>query len=304
MRVLVTGASGFLGRHLVTRLAAGGVHATALCLERGPLPAEVEFVHADVRDRTAVAAAVAATAPDAIVHLAALSHVGDSWKRMPDYFEVNVLGTEHVAAAAAGRRLLFASTAEVYGLVPDDEQPIVESRRPAPRSPYALTKAAAERIALAAGATVVRLFNLAGSGQLPTFALPSFAAQLAAIERGEAPPVLRVGNLAARRDFVHVDDAVDGLATLTERGEAGAIYNLAGGRSVTIADALDALRRIAAVDAKVEVDPERFRPVDVPRLEGDSSRLAALGWAPRRPFEQALADVWTEARAGGRAVSA
>ena len=87
MRVLVTGASGFLGRHLVTRLAAGGVHTTALCLERGPLPAEVEFVHADVRDRAAVAAAVAAAAPDAIVHLAALSHVGDSWKRMPDYFE-------------------------------------------------------------------------------------------------------------------------------------------------------------------------------------------------------------------------
>lgn len=304
MRVLVTGASGFLGRHLVTRLAAGGAHTAALCLERGPLPAEVEFVPADVRDRAAVAAAVAATAPDAIVHLAALSHVGDSWKRMPDYFEVNVLGTEHVAAAAAGRRLLFASTAEVYGLVPEDEQPIVESRRPAPRSPYALTKAAAERTALAGGATVVRLFNLAGAGQLPTFALPSFATQLAAIERGEAPPVLRVGNLAARRDFVHVDDAVDGLALLVERGEAGGTYNLASGRSISIADALDALRRVAGVEAKVEVDPERFRPVDVPRLEGDARRLAALGWSPRRPLEQALADVWSEARAGGRTVSA
>jgi GDP-4-dehydro-6-deoxy-D-mannose reductase len=304
MRILVTGASGFLGRHLVTRLAAAGAHTTALCLERGPLPPEVEFVHADVRDRAAVAAAVARAAPDAIVHLAALSHVGDSWKRMPDYFEVNVLGTEHVAAAAAGRRLLFASTAEIYGLVPDDEQPIVESRRAAPRSPYALTKAAAERTALAAGATVVRLFNLAGAGQLSTFALPSFAAQLAAIECGAAEPVLRVGNLAARRDFVHVDDAVDGLATLVERGEAGATYNLASGRSITIADALDALRRVAGVEAKVEVDPERFRPVDVPRLEGESTRLRALGWSPRRPLERALADLWNEARAGGRAVSA
>lgn len=301
MHVLVTGASGFLGRHLVTRLAAGGVRTTALCLERGPLPAAIEFVHADVRDRAAVAAAVAATNPDAIVHLAALSHVGDSWKRMPDYFDVNVLGTEHVAAAATGRRLVFASTAEVYGLVPDDEQPIAEQRRPAPRSPYALTKAAAERTALAAGAAVVRLFNLAGSGQLSTFALPSFAAQLAAIERGEAEPVLRVGNLAARRDFVHVDDAVDGLTSLVADRDADGIFNLASGRSISIADALDALRRVAGVDAKVEVDPERFRPVDVPRLEGDSSRLRGLGWAPRRSLDQALADLWTEARAGGRA---
>ncbi|GMU64317.1 MAG: epimerase [Acidobacteriota bacterium] len=301
MHVLVTGASGFLGRHLVTRLAAGGVRTTALCLERGPLPAAIEFVHADVRDRGAVAAAVAATNPDAIVHLAALSHVGDSWKRMPDYFDVNVLGTEHVAAAATGRRLVFASTAEVYGLVPDDEQPIAESRRPAPRSPYALTKAAAERTALAAGAAVVRLFNLAGSGQLSTFALPSFAAQLAAIERGEGEPVLRVGNLAARRDFVHVDDAVDGLTSLVTDRDAGGIFNLASGRSISIADALDALRRVAGVEARVEVDPERFRPVDVPRLEGDSSRLRGLGWAPRRSLDQALADLWTEARAGGRA---
>jgi GDP-4-dehydro-6-deoxy-D-mannose reductase len=258
-------------------------------------------VHADVRDRTAVAAAVAATNPDAIVHLAALSHVGDSWKRMPDYFEVNVLGTEHVAAAAAGRRLLFASTAEVYGLVPDDEQPIAEQRRPAPRSPYALTKAAAERTALAAGAAVVRLFNLAGPGQLATFALPSFAAQLAAIERGEAEPVLRVGNLAARRDFVHVDDAVDGLTALVSDRHTSGIFNLASGRSISIADALDALRRVAGVEARVEVDPERFRPVDVPRLEGDASRLRALGWAPRRSLDQALADLWAEARAGGRA---
>lgn len=301
MHVLVTGASGFLGRHLVTRLAAGGVRTTALCLERGPLPAEIELVHADVRDRAAVAAAVAATNPDAIVHLAALSHVGDSWKRMPDYFDVNVLGTEHVAAAAAGRRLVFASTAEVYGLVPDDEQPITEQRRPAPRSPYALTKAAAERTALAAGAVVVRLFNLAGPGQLATFALPSFAAQLAAIERGEGEPVLRVGNLAARRDFVHVDDAVDGLTSLVTDRDAGGVFNLASGRSISIADALDALRRVAGVEAKVEVDPERFRPVDVPRLEGDSSRLRGLGWAPRRSFDQALAELWAEARAGGRA---
>jgi GDP-4-dehydro-6-deoxy-D-mannose reductase len=235
-----------------------------------------------------------------IVHLAALSHVGESWRRMPDYFDVNVLGTEIVAGAAAGRRLLFASTAEVYGVVPDEAQPIVESRAPAPRSPYALTKAAAERLALAAGAVVVRLFNLAGSGQAASFALPSFARQLAAIARGAAPPVLKVGNLTAYRDFVHVDDAVEAIALLAERGEVGSVYNLASGHAVSIADALERLRTVSGVAARFEEDPERLRPVDTPLLAGDAGRLRALGWQPRRCFDDALADLWAEAQAEGR----
>lgn len=297
MRVLVTGASGFLGRHLVAHLAGRGDEVTALCLEPGPLAPGIRFLSVDVRDRAAVAGAVAAADPELVIHLAALSHVGDSWKRMPEYFDVNVLGTEHVTAAASARRILFASTAEVYGLVPDDEQPIDERRAPAPRSPYALTKAAAERIALAAGAAVVRLFNLVGAGQAPSFALPGFAAQLAAIERGAKPAVLRVGNLAARRDFVPVADAVEGLARLADRGTPGAVYNLASGKDVAISEALERLLRVSGVGAKIEVDPERFRPVDVPRLAGAAGGLADLGWSPRRPLESALADLWAEARA-------
>lgn len=295
MRVLVTGATGFLGRHLAALLAARGDEVTALALEPGPLPPAIRFVAADVRDAGGVARAVAAAAPDAIVHLAALSHVGESWRRMPEYFAVNVLGTENVAAAARGRRLLLASTAEVYGAVPEAEQPIAEDRAVAPRSPYALTKAAAERLAVAAGATVARLFNLAGSGQTPNFALPSFAAQLATIARGAAPPVLRVGNLAARRDFVHVADAAEAIAVLLEAGAPGAVANVASGRAVSIAEALDRLRAVAGVEVRLEEDPERLRPLDVPLLAGDAARLAALGWRPRRGLDQALTDLWREA---------
>jgi GDP-4-dehydro-6-deoxy-D-mannose reductase len=297
MRVLVTGASGFLGPYLIGHLEERGDQVCALCLEPGPVPPGTAFVSADVRDREAMVRAVGATDPEAIVHLAALSHVGESWKRMAEYFDVNVLGTENVVAAAGGRRLLFASTAEVYGAVPEDEQPIAETRRPAPRSPYALTKAAAERLALAAGGVVARLFNLVGAGQAPTFALPGFAAQLAAIARGAAPPVLKVGNLAARRDFVHAADAAEALVLLLDRAEPGAVANVASGRATSIAAALDRLRAVAAVKARLEEDPERLRPLDVPMLEGDCAQLRALGWKPRRGLDEALADLWREAQA-------
>jgi len=298
VRVLVTGSNGFLGRPLVARLEARGIEVEALALEPGPADFGPRFHAVDVRDRETVTALVAALDPDVVVHLAALSHVGASWQRIDEYYAANVVGTENVVAAAAGRRLLFSSSAEVYGLVPEEEQPIRETRAPAPRSPYALTKAVAERSALAAGAVVVRCFNLLGAGQAPSFALPSFAAQLAAIEAGVAEPVLRVGNLAARRDFVHVEDAVDGLVQLVERGESGGVYNLASGEARSIGELVEALVRLSGVAARREVDPERIRPVDVPLLVGEASRLRSLGWTPCRGVEAALGELWSEARSG------
>ena len=297
MRVVVTGANGFLGRHLSAALVAGGDEVVGVSLERGALPAEIAFVAADICDAEALTRAVDDAAADAIVHLAALSHVGDSWRRIPDYYAVNVVGTENVARAARGRPWLFSSSAEVYGAVCEEEQPIAEDRPLAPRSPYALTKAVAERFALDAGAVVVRSFNLVGPGQQVNFALPSFAQQLAAIARGAAPRVLRVGNLLARRDFVDVLDAVDGFRTLLARGVPGSVYNLAAGEAPSIAEMLDRLRAISGVAASVEIDPERVRPLDVPLLCGDARRLAGLGWRPERGLDGALAALWCEASA-------
>lgn len=295
MRVLLTGATGFFGQHLARRLLASGWNVVGLAPET---PREVGFpvLQADLRDRAAVAAAIDRASPDAIVHLAALSHVGESWQRVADYFAVNVLGTEHVVAASRGRRVLFASSAEVYGEVPEAQQPISESWPVAPQNPYALTKAAAERWVLGAGGVVARLFNLLGPGQAPSFAVPSFARQLVAIARAGGEGTLRVGNLSTRRDFVHVEDAADALLLLLEAAKAGETYNLATGRAHSLREILDRLVALAGVQVAVLEDPSRLRPHDLPLTCGDSSRLRALGWTPRRSLEDALREILAEAR--------
>src|SRR6185295_13572557 len=164
------------------------------------------------------------------------------------------------------------------------------------QSPYALTKAAAERLAFLRGAVVARSFNLVGPGQSPKFALPAFAVQLAAIARGEQEPVLRVGNLSARRDFLHVDDGAAAFRLLAEKGERGGIYNIASGRALSIGEALERLTALSGVEARVEPDPERMRKVDLPLLLGDARPLRALGWEPRRTLDDALSDLWTVVR--------
>lgn len=306
MRVLVTGVSGFIGRHVARQLLDEGSEVAATVWGETLEMPGVELHEADIRDREAVEGVVEAVRPDVVIHLAGLSHVGDSWSRPGDYFRVNVLGTENIVRAAAGAgggaRVLIASSGEVYGLVPEEEQPIPEHRLPAPASPYALTKAAAERLALAlpgSSAVIVRSFNVIGPGQEVRFALPSFAAQLAAIHRGEQEPVIHVGNLSARRDFLHVAAAARAYTLLARAGEPGAVYNLASGQAVSIADALDALVRVSGVEAVIEQDPARMRSVDQPLLAGDAARLRALGWSPEPDFDQAIEDLWHETVGAG-----
>ena len=234
--------------------------------------------------------------PEVVVHLAGLSHVGRSWDQMPQYFAVNVLGVENVLAAATGAKVIFASSSEVYGSVPPQQQPILESRRPAPRNPYGLTKAAGERLILAAGGIVVRTFNLIGPGQETIFSLPSFAAQLAG-QTGSDSAVIKVGNLEAKRDFVHVADGADAYAILVERGEPGEIYNLGAGRPASIREALDRLIEITGRSVSIEIDPERLRPIDIPLLCADASKLKGLGWRPRLGLTRGLEDLWQAASA-------
>ncbi len=304
-RVLVTGAEGFVGARLVPRLLERGATVIA-CHGPGTVPASTpphdrcDWVELDICDRGAVERVLGEQAPDAVVHLAGLSDVGASWQRIDDYYRVNVEGSEFVAAAARAScdscRLIVASSAEVYGRVPESELPVGEERPLRPRSPYAVTKAAVERLTLGQGAIAVRSFNLIGPGQSVQFALPSFAAQLAEIEAGRKEPVLRVGNLTSRRDFIHVDDGAEAYAILVERGEPGCAYNIARGEAIELATALRRLIEISGVETEIREDPDRLRPADVPVLCGDGNRLRALGWNPRRSFDQALEAIWQDAR--------
>ena len=304
MRILVTGISGFVGQHLARTLLARGHEVAGTCLDECALPGtegHVELYRLDLgAERSRIDddlhAAMAAFRPERIVHLAGLAHVGRSWTETAAYERVNVEGTQAVLDTAVDVPVLFTSSAEVYGTVPEDEQPIVETRPPAPVSPYGSTKAAGERLVLAGGGVVARPFNFIGPGQAPSFALPTFARQLAAIEAGQQPAVLAVGNLEARRDFVHVGDGGEALALLVERGEPGAIYNVARGQAISIREALDLLLAAAGFQVEIAVDERYLRPSDTPLLCGSAEPLRRLGWTPRRSTSEAIADLWQWSR--------
>ena len=301
MHVLITGIGGFVGLRLARHLLACGERVSGTYLDIRPDLEGVALYEADLLDSEALKRTMATAEPDAIVNLAGLSHVGDSWdwKLMPGYFWVNVVGTENILAVAAGHPVVIASSADVYGLVPEEEQPISEDRRIAPQSPYALSKAASERIALMyEGAVIARSFNLIGPGQAPKFSLASWAHQLAAIQRNDQQAVLKVGNLSTKRDFVHVDDGAAAYHLLAKAGSPGTVYNLASGRPVQMRDALTRLLEISGVQAEVEENCFPSRPHDIPLLSGDAGRLRALGWEPRRSLDDALRDLWKEASFG------
>jgi GDP-4-dehydro-6-deoxy-D-mannose reductase len=285
MRTLVTGADGFVGRHAVERLHAADVETVA-------------FI-GDVRDAEVCLTQVRASRPDAILHLAAIASVADAWRTPDAVTAVNVGGTrnllEAVAEAAPNARFVLVSSAEVYGAVAEGEQPIDEDTPPRPASPYATSKLEAEAVARGSGldAAIARPFPHIGPGQDERFAIASFASQIAAIERG-APPILRVGNLDARRDISDVRSVVDAyLALLGSTGLPGP-YNVCTGRAHRIGDVLTTLLGFAEREIEVVPDPERLRPADIPLLLGSPARIEHdLGWRPERPLEQTLLDVLT-----------
>jgi GDP-4-dehydro-6-deoxy-D-mannose reductase len=284
--ILVTGAQGFVGGHLLALLGGRG------------LPVDV-----DVTDAKAVARAIAASAPSAIVHLAAVSSVGSSWEDAGETWRVNTVGTvnvlESVRVEAPEPRVLVVSTGEVYGEA--EQLPTPEDAPVAPVSPYAASKAAAEiaaEQARRAGVDVVvaRAFQHEGPGRDERFAIGSWSAQIARAEEAGGGTVL-VGDLSARRDITDVRDVCRAYLLLLDRSVPTGIYNVASGRAVEMREALEILVGLADCPLEIEADPDRMRPSELAVVCGDPSRLrAATGWTPTIPLEQTLADTLEAAR--------
>jgi GDP-4-dehydro-6-deoxy-D-mannose reductase len=315
--VLVTGAAGFAGSHLLDVLERDSRPIVAWHRPGEPLPApptgsRCRWMELDVLDSNGVRRAVRDVGPALVYHLAGIAHAGGSWGRALKTLEVNVLGTHNLLTALAEMdrpaRVLISGSALVYR-----EQPraLTESDPVGPRSPYGLSKLAQEmtgaQAAFEQGLPVLltRSFNHIGPRQDPAFFASSVARQVARIELGLAEPVLEVGNLEGRRDLTDVRDTVRAYAAIVERGAAGRVYNVCSGQAHRIGDILEALLARSNASIEVRPDPARYRPHDAPLVLGDRSRLTdELGWVPVIPIEQTLADLldhWRRVVASGGA---
>lgn len=295
---MTTGSSGFVGQALRAAFLAAQDQGRDLTQGR-----RIEWCPPDpdleMRDEASIRRSIEHARPDWILHLAAQSHVPTAWLDPAGTLQVNAGGTALLLKVLADLqfrgRLLFVSSADIYGSVPESELPIIEEREPAPRNPYASSKVAAEVLCRQWARThgldvlIARPFNHTGAGQRPDFALPAFAREVAAIAGGRQPARMLTGDLQVTRDFLDVRDVVSAYLALLARGQGGQIYNVCSGREVLLQDALSQLLQIAAVQVEVATDPARLRPAEQRRVRGSHAKLTeATGWKPQIPLRETL----------------
>jgi GDP-4-dehydro-6-deoxy-D-mannose reductase len=302
--VLVTGAAGFAGSHLLDLLGTEDVRIVALRkpgigADTAACYPQIDWREVELLDRDAVRRAIGEFGPAMVYHLAGSPHIGQSWKAATDTLSVNVLATHHVLeglrAEGLRSRVVIPSSAYVYrpaarALTEDDP---IEST-----SPYAISKIATEMAAAKATArdgipvVIARSFNHMGPRQDPSFFASGVARQIAQIEAGRLEPVIKVGSLDARRDFTDVRDTVRAYRALIDRGTPGTAYNVCSGVAHRVSAVLDGLIALARMPVSVGTDPDRLRPNDRDLLLGDPSRIRRdTGWQPAVPLSQTLGDL-------------
>lgn len=314
-RILVTGACGFVGGHLIASLNADPETLVFGTTRRPPtnreggrqLLAADRLKLGDLVDAKFADEVVRTTRPDWVVHLAAQASVSASWQDPSGTLvnnlvsQLNVL--EGISRHAPAARILVVGSSEEYGKVGPEDSPLSEDAPLRPDSPYATSKVAQDFLGLQyyLGRQLqvlrVRQFNLIGPGQSDRFALPSFARQIAEVEAGLREPVIQVGNLDACRDFTDVRDAVRAYIAILERGRVGEVYNVGGGSVRSVRELLDALCSLARCPLGVAVDPARLRPSDAPIIQSDCRKIRGdVGWSPVIPIERTLRDILDEWR--------
>ncbi|MGQ9904521.1 MAG: GDP-mannose 4,6-dehydratase [Anaerolineae bacterium] len=312
MRVLITGMDGFAGRYLA-ELLLRETHWHLIGISRSTdgerASNRVQWWRLDLRDPDGVRRLMKYERPDLVIHLAAQSHVPTAWKDPWATIENNLRGQinllEGILINRLTPRVLIVTSNEVYGAPAlSSDLPFTEASPLRPNNPYGVSKAAQDLSALQyhmshkLDIVVARPFNHIGPGQREHFVASDFARQIALIEAGKQEPVMRLGNMAAQRDFTDVRDVVRAYLALIKFADGGRAYNVCSGTPRSIQSVLDALFAMTPARITVETDPAKFRPLDTPVSYGDPSRLReATGWAPAIPFEQTIADILNSWRA-------
>jgi GDP-4-dehydro-6-deoxy-D-mannose reductase len=312
VRILITGAGGFVGGHLIEHFLTQPdlTIDAAVFAPPGQNPRldrlNVNQLQADLRDAEAVSSLIETAQPDMLVHLAALADVGQSfgnpWKTLENNIHAQVNILEAIRKTRPQARVLVISSAEIYGAA-GGARGLVESTPFEPANPYSVSKATQDMLGrqyfIAHRIPVIRArpFNHIGPGQGTGFVTADFASQIAAIEAGLRKPVIFVGNLTAERDFTDARDVVRAYYLMLTQGEPGDVYNVCSGRAHSIQYLLDTLLSYTTVEIAVRQDPARMRPSDVPRRIGDATKLRRrTGWEPVIPFEQSLLDILNDWR--------
>ena len=303
MRSLIIGGAGFVGEYLAKHLAALGqeVFVTKIPAQQ-TAPAGTAVYDLDILEQDRILEVLQEIQPDAVFHLAAQSSVAVSWSNPQMTADINIKGSinllEVLCRYEKHPRVLLVGSGEEYGQIRLQETPVCEENPLRPGNLYAVTKACQNMVgriyaqAYGMDLIMVRPFNHIGPNQSPVFVAADFCRQAAQIEMGKKEPVIRVGNLSARRDFTDVRDVVRAYALLAEKGLAGETYNIGSGHAVAIREILTMILEQSAAQIRVEVDEKKLRPVDVPVMEADISKLQeATGWEPQIRLEQTVGDM-------------
>jgi GDP-4-dehydro-6-deoxy-D-mannose reductase len=310
VRILITGVSGFVGRHLAKHLLDvipdAQLHGTTLKqLTQDTL--RVVYHTLDLRNVDMVRDLITNVQPEQIYHLAAQAFVPQSFDDPWDTLENNIRSQLNLILACIRQekkpQMLIVGSAEAYGVVRPEDIPIHEDIPLRPSSPYSVSKVTQDMMGLQyhfshqLPISRVRPFNHSGPGQDERFVIPAFAMQIARIEAGLQAPVVKVGDLSAERDFTDVRDVVRAYQLTLQAGVPGEVYNIASGTAHSIQLVLDELCSLSTVPINVEVDPARIRPTAIPLLRGDATKLRkATGWEPTISFKQMLSDVLDDCR--------